>query len=87
MLLAEKGEHRGIYHVGSDVEVSIAELSRQIGLCFNREVRVIAGELSLGSAIRRCPDIARMRSLGFSPRVSLADGLRLTVDWYVRRHL
>lgn len=38
-----------------------------------------------GSVERRCPDIALLRSLtGFAPRVSLADGVQATFDWYRR---
>ncbi len=82
MLLLAKGANRGIYHIGTDVETSIAELARQIGRCFNHEVRVRAGELAVGGTPRRCPDIGKMRSLGFEPRIGLADGLPPTVKWY-----
>jgi dTDP-glucose 4,6-dehydratase len=29
----------------------------------------------------RCPDIARARTLGWEPRVSVTDGLERTIDW------
>ena len=36
-----------------------------------------------GSVARRCPDIARLRSLtGFRPKVSLASGVGETFEWY-----
>ena len=38
-----------------------------------------------GSVARRRPDISRLRSLtGFEPRVSLAEGVRETLEWYRR---
>jgi nucleoside-diphosphate-sugar epimerase len=82
----EQGEHLGVYHIGTDVETTIADLAHAIARCFGREVRVVSGELRPGSPLRRCPDIARMRGLGYQPRVSLEEGLAATVDWY-RRNL
>jgi nucleoside-diphosphate-sugar epimerase len=49
------------------------------------EVEVVPGALRPGSPERRCPDIGRLRALGFTPRVSLASGLARTVPWYLAR--
>lgn len=78
----EAGEHLGIYHIGGTEEMTIAELARQIGLCFSREVRVIPGDLREGSTVRRCPDISKLRALGYEPQVPLSAGLPPTVRWY-----
>ena len=51
ILLAEKGQNRGIYHVGSDVETSIADLAQQIGRCFDREVRTVLGDSPAGGDV------------------------------------
>jgi len=82
----EQGEHLGIYHIGNDVETSITDLALAVAHCFGREIRVLPGDLQPGGPLRRCPDITRMRRLGFHPRVPLAEGLAATVDWY-RRNL
>lgn len=82
----ERGEHLGIYHIGTDVETTIADLAHSVARCFGRELRLVPGELRPGGPLRRCPDISRMRSLGYQPRVSLKEGLAVTVDWY-RRNL
>lgn len=80
--ILERGEHLGIYHIGTDVETSIADLAVLVADCFGRKIRVIPGELRSGGPLRRCPDITRMRALGYSPRVTLAEGLAATVGWY-----
>lgn len=82
LCVLDAGEHLGIYHVGSTEEVAIADLVRQIGLCVSREVRVVPGELREGSTMRRCPDISKLRALGYEPQVLLSDGLPPTVRWY-----
>jgi nucleoside-diphosphate-sugar epimerase len=80
----EKGEHLGIYHIGSGIETTVEQLAREVANCFGRQVDIRAGELLPGSTLRRCPDISRLRELGFTPKVSLADGLAKTIDWYVK---
>ena len=81
----EEGEHLGIYHVGTDVETSIAELAEEIAQCFGCQIRIVPGELTAGSTERRCPDITKLRKLGYEPQVSLREGLSRTIAWY-RQH-
>jgi nucleoside-diphosphate-sugar epimerase len=81
--IIERGEHLGIYHVGTDIEVTIADLATGIGRAMGREVTLQHGPLQPGGTPRRCPDITKLRALGFEPRVTLEDGLRTTVRWYI----
>jgi nucleoside-diphosphate-sugar epimerase len=83
MRTIQAGEHLNIYHVGTDQEVTIASLAVEIGRCLGREVKVIPGKLQPGSTLRRCPDIRKIRALGYTPRVTLGEGLARTVRWYV----
>jgi nucleoside-diphosphate-sugar epimerase len=78
----EKGEHLGIYHIGTSDEIPIKKLAHEIAGCLGRNIKVVAGELRSGSPPRRCPDIAKLRKLGFKPHVSLREGLAKTVRWY-----
>jgi nucleoside-diphosphate-sugar epimerase len=82
MRVLEHGEHLGIYHIGIDVETTIADLAHAIAHSFGHRIRVVPGERREGGPLRRCPDITRMRSLGYQPRIPLAEGLAATVDWY-----
>jgi nucleoside-diphosphate-sugar epimerase len=78
----EKGEHLGIYHIGNDVETRIIDLVREIGVVYGRDVRIVPGPLQPGGTPRRCPDISKIKTLGYQPRVTLRQGLSLTVPWY-----
>jgi nucleoside-diphosphate-sugar epimerase len=82
MRIAERGEHLNVYHVGTEQEITIAELAVEIGRCLGREVRIVPGKLQPGSTLRRCPDIRKLRALGYEPQVNLRDGLAKTVRWY-----
>lgn len=78
----EQGEHLGIYHVGNDEEISISSLATEIAAYFGREVELVAGAPASGSTPRRCPDVTKLRALGYRSRVPLRDGLERTVRWY-----
>jgi nucleoside-diphosphate-sugar epimerase len=82
ILLLEKGEHLGIYHIGTMEEVSMETLARMVGEFFGRRVAVVPSEPALGGTPRRCPDIHKISTLGFLPKWSLRDGVNVTATWY-----
>ena len=82
MVMREKGEHLGIYHVGTMEEVTIADLAHRIAGIYGREISLVAGKPAPGGTARRCPDISKLAKLGYKPRVPLSEGLKPTLDWY-----
>lgn len=82
ILAAEHGEDGSLFHVGVDEEVEIAELARRIGRIAGLELDIIPQELRAGSTSRRCPDITKLRGLGYKPAVGLDEGLRRCWEWY-----
>ena len=78
----DRGEHLGIYHIGTLEEVDMADLARRTARAVGREIDVKPGELTAGSTLRRCPDIAKLGALGYAPKISLDQGLSHLVDWY-----
>jgi nucleoside-diphosphate-sugar epimerase len=83
MRLLARGEHLNVYNVGSDQQTTIAELAQAIAACYGRSIRLIPGPRPPGATLHRCPDIGKIRELGYNPHVSLRDGLERTVRWYV----
>jgi nucleoside-diphosphate-sugar epimerase len=82
LAVMEKGQHLGIYHVGTIEEVSICDLAHRIAGVRGREIELIAGKPMAGGTARRCPDISKLSGLGYKPRVPLSEGLKPTLDWY-----
>lgn len=78
----EKGEHLGVYHIGTSEEITIEKLAREIGRYFDLTIKIVPGKLRSGSPLRRCPDTSKLRELGFKPRISLREGVERTVHWY-----
>lgn len=81
-LILKKGVHREIYNIGSSEEICIETVAKTIGSLMGREIQIVRGMLREGSPIRRCPDIHKLSSLGFSQQTSLQEGLQKTITWY-----
>jgi UDP-glucose 4-epimerase len=83
----------GVFNVGNDVEITVNDLAAKIITLTNSasEVVHVSYESRYGSSFedtkRRVPNLSRSRDvLGYSPAVSLDEGLRLTLDWWLREH-
>lgn len=86
--IIDQAPHLSITHIGNPEELSIAAVARRIVGCFGREADLVFGASPSGQTSRRCPDITRLRALGFEPKIPFAQGIAPVVDWYVRnRHL
>jgi nucleoside-diphosphate-sugar epimerase len=83
LCVMDQHERLAIYHVGTDREVSIREVAHLVAAACGREIRIVPGRILAGSTPRRCPDVRKLKSLGFEPAVSLEDGVRRTAAWYV----
>jgi nucleoside-diphosphate-sugar epimerase len=82
MVMRTKGEHLGIYHIGTTEEVAIADVAKRMAAHIKRELKFVPLPAPAGGTERRCPDITKISKLGFSPQVPLAKGLPPTMDWY-----
>jgi len=70
-------------NLGNPEEITMLELAQRIRRITGSESRVVYQALPEDEPKRRCPDISRAREmLGWSPRVSLEEGLRKTVEWF-----
>jgi nucleoside-diphosphate-sugar epimerase len=77
------GGHRDVYHIGNDEEVTIRDVAERVGKLVGVELDIQPGDAPEGGTPRRCPDIAKMRALGYQPVVGLDEGLERTVAWYL----
>ena len=76
------GAHREVYHIGNDQEVSIRELVNLTADVVGTPLKLEAGQAAAGGTPRRCPDISKMRALGYSPAIDLGTGMQRTAAWY-----
>ena len=82
MVMREKGEHLGIYHIGTTEEVAIGDVARRIAAHRRPRDRVRERPAPAGGTDRRCPDIGKLAKLGYSRRCRSTRVFRPTVEWY-----
>jgi len=77
------------YNVGSELDISIAELARTVSRSMesNREIRIARTPVPEAAAERYVPDTARARrELGLEQRIGLDDAIRRTAAWHRGGH-
>ena len=84
MRVIQNGDHLGIYNIGTSEEITIEALARIVASKFVSEVKITTSIPPSGETNRRCPDVTKLSKLGFQPKVSLHDGIKKTVDWYLK---
>jgi len=84
MLAIEKGVHQEVYHLGTEEEITIADVARKIVNALGREIKLKPGPLTPGSTLRRCPDISKMKKLGYNPKLKFDEALPPSVAWYTK---
>lgn len=82
MTILSRGKHLNIYHIGTMEEITIEYAAREIARLFGVEIEIRQLSVAQGGALRRCPDISKLKSLGFTPKISFKEGIPSLVDWY-----
>jgi nucleoside-diphosphate-sugar epimerase len=86
-LAGMRGSSREIYHLGTELEISIHELVTRIGQALHVELEILPGAVREGGTSRRCPSIQKLRQLGYEPKVDLSVGLETTARWYAEHFM
>jgi len=82
-LLCVEDARGAVVNIGSPQEIEILKLAAVIQRVAARKVPLEFLPALPDDPRRRCPDITRARTLlGFEPKVSLEEGLRLTFEWF-----
>ena len=74
--IMKKGKHLNIYNIGTTEIVTIKGIINELKKIFNIKVKVIPGKLKKGGTLIRCPDIKKIKRIGFSPKINLKSGLK-----------
>ena len=82
--IMESEESNGeIYNVGNDdEEIKITDLAKKLFETAEIDANVEILSAPKGSVSRRCPDITKLKLLGYEKQTNLEEGLKYTFDWY-----
>lgn len=75
LLMWERGEDQSVYHIGCQDEVTIKSVAESMATILGIELRFKEMPAPAGATPRRCPDIRKLRALGYEPVVTLDEGL------------
>lgn len=84
LLVAPGGE---IFNVGNDEEISIKNVAEIIKKIINKPINIKMEKSSdpnytKDNPNRRCPDLSKIKSIGYSPQIGLEVGIKRLYDWY-----
>ena len=71
-----KGKNGEIYNIGTDKKIKIISLVKILSKIFKKKVKVVKSKLLKGSPNIRCPNINKVKKLGFEDKISLKEGLK-----------
>lgn len=73
-------------NIGNPQEMTIIEFAHLIIKLTNSPSKIIYRPLPIDDPKKRCPDITKARKLlNWEPKVSMEEGLKITIDWYKKR--
>ncbi|MBR9699240.1 NAD-dependent epimerase/dehydratase family protein [Candidatus Woesearchaeota archaeon] len=81
-LVMESGKKGETYHIGTDDEIKIMDLAKKLFSVMEVSLEIDEQSAPEGSVERRCPDITKLKALGWKPEVDLSGGLKKCVGWY-----
>jgi nucleoside-diphosphate-sugar epimerase len=85
LMAGARADVTGPLNLGSDQEITIAELSRLIVELSGLDVEIVLDQSKPDGHPRRAPDTRRARAeLGFEAVTPLREGLAKTLEWYLR---
>jgi len=72
----KKGKNQEIYNIGTTEIIKIKDLAKKIAKIFNIKIKLKKIKLNNGGTNIRCPDITKLKKLGFKPKINLDKGLK-----------
>lgn len=85
-LLEDTDESVDVFNIGTNEMVTIREIIDNISTLLDKSFSISVDDQHLGSTPKRCPDIGKISSLGYSPKISFNQGLSSTLDWYQKNY-
>lgn len=83
MFMAAQYGAGGIYNVGSGTTTTIRQLAETVVKHLPTKVDIVWDISKPSGDRKRVVDISRIRCIGFRPEISLDEGIRETVQWYL----
>ena len=87
LFIIEKDLDNGLYNIGSNEEVSISKLVKEIKKIIGFNGEILFDETKPDGNPRKLLDSSKINKLGWSPETKLVDGLEKSYDWYLKNFI
>ena len=75
-----------LYNVGSGTDLTIKDLALLIQKEVGHQGEIIWDASKPDGTPRKLMDVSKMNALGWKAQISLPDGIRATIDWFVAQN-
>ena len=75
-----KGKNNEIYNIGTTEKVTIAKLAKITASILSKKIKFKKNKLLKGSPSIRCPDINKIKKLGYKQKIRLKDGIKKVIN-------
>ena len=72
----KKGKNQEIYNIGTNEKIRISKLAKLIGKILGKSIKFKKTKILKGSPSVRCPNIKKIKKLGFRQNIRLKDGIK-----------
>ncbi len=74
-LIFNKGKHLQIYNIGTSEIIKISEIVNKISKITKKKFKIIQSKIPKGGTDIRCPNINKIKKLGFKKKYNLSQGI------------
>jgi GDP-L-fucose synthase len=82
-MIIDSNINENIFNVGSEIEVSISQLAKEIAVVVGFEGKILWDKSKPNGSHRKLLDSSYIKNLGWNPKVSLLEGLEKTYSWFI----
>jgi len=79
-LILKKAKHLEIYNIGTQEKIRINKLALLISKLMNRKILIKRKKIAKGGTKMRCPDISKIKKMGFVKKIPLKTGLKNIIN-------
>ena len=73
----KKGKNQEIYNIGTNEKIKISKLAKLIAKILGKSIKFKKTKILKGSPSVRCPNIKKIKKLGFKQKIRLKDGIKI----------
>lgn len=80
-LIFRKGKNLEVYNIGTSEKINIKKLAFLISKALQKKIKLLSTNFFVGNTPIRCPDINKIKKLGFKQKIKIKDGIKKIIKF------